>query len=585
MRYFLKKTSPSKKGVYLQIYYSNYTKGIGCRNHFYKKIGYVSDLIASGVEDPIAEALKEVDKLNAELINKPLQISDNPPLYNIGFFLIKSMFDKLNIDNYLNALAINFNCKYKFSDLFRTMVYSQVISPGSKLKAFEKVIPSIYDAQNYSYDQILDFTDFVGKNYHRFVEIINHGISENWDRDLNTAYFDCTNYYFEIDLQKDYLKKGPSKENRRDPLLGQALMLDANQIPIDTEFYPGNESEKPFLRNRIEDMKNRNNVTGKVIQVADKGLNCARNIYAAVVEADDGYIFSKSIRGKNVSKSLKEWILKEEDPISPWKLVYDKEGKLKYKYRTCNLLNNDKIYDNKEYEYSCKVEPNDDKETKFCVREKRILTFNPSLARKQREEILKQVDKLRTALSYKKVLKEELGDAAKFVNLKATTEDGEKVEIVSSIDEDKVNEALSLCGYNLLITSEINADPEAIYNTYHNLWRIEESFRVMKTYLDARPVFLSKKNTIFGHFLICYTALTIMRLLELKTFDDELAISRLFDFVRNCKVVKIKDGSYINCSSYSEELKQIKNKLGLSKLSNAFLSTTDIKNILETELD
>ncbi len=134
-------------------------------------------------------------------------------------------------------------------------------------------------------------------------------ISNEYKRNLEKVYFDCTNYYFEIDEENDFLRKGPSKENRKEPLLSQALMLDADQIPIDTEFFPGNQSEKPFLRNRVEDMKARNNVTGRVIQVADKGLNCARNIYSAVIEANDGYIFSKSIKGTSLTTEQKEWII------------------------------------------------------------------------------------------------------------------------------------------------------------------------------------------------------------------------------------------------------------------------------------
>ena len=416
--------------------------------------------------------------------------------------------------------------------------------------------------------------------------MLNHHISLLWKRNLNKVYFDCTNYYFEIDLENDFLKKGPSKENRRLPLMGQALLLDENQIPLDTEFYPGNESEKPYLRNRIEDMKNRNNVKGRIIQVADKGLNCARNIYSAVIEANDGYIFSKSIRGKSLSKVEKEWILTSDDDMNNWIDVRNSNGELIYKYKTAKSLTKSKrIVEYDTYTYKCKINIDDEKETEFAVKEKRIITYNPQLARKQRNEILKEVDKLKSVLSYKFAVKEEIGDAAKYLNFEAKDKDGIKVKIATSLNQEKIDEDLAYCGYNMLITSELDAPVEDIYKTYHNLWRIEESFRIMKTYLEARPVFLSNEDTIKGHFLICYFSLTLLRLLELKTFKDKIPIGQIIDFIRQYKITKNYDESYINNSTYSKTFEGIKEILGLSKLGNLYLSKRDIELLFKTDLD
>ena len=170
-------------------------------------------------------------------------------------------------------------------------------------------------------------------------------------------------------------------------------MLDADQIPLDTEFFPGNESEKPFLRKRVEEMKARNNVTGRIIQVADKGLNCARNIYSAVIEAQDGYIFSKSIKGTSLNKTQKEWILAEDDDLNKWITVRDNKGQIMFKYKTVKTIGRSKkVYDFGIYEYKCKLNPDDTQETRFTVKEKRIVTYNPELASKQRKEILKDVE-------------------------------------------------------------------------------------------------------------------------------------------------------------------------------------------------
>lgn len=588
MIYFLKKSTPSKKGLYLQIYsnfYDPITKKKNTKS--FKTLGYVSDLIEKGISDPVSYYTNVVKDMNKDLSSsKDIQITDSSSSKYAGHFLIKSMFDLLNMDNTLNIIASNFKCRYKFNEFFRDICYSQIISPGSKLKAFERILPNLYNANNYSYDQILDGINFIGGDYHKYIELLNHHISSIWERKMDKIYFDCTNYYFEIDLENDFLKKGPSKENRRLPLMGQALLLDSDQIPLDTEFYPGNESEKPYLRKRVEDMKSRNNVNGRVIQVADKGLNCARNIYSAVVEANDGYIFSKSIRGRNLSYEDKKWILTSDDDINKWINVYDYNGELLYKYKTAkNFTKSGKLVEYGKYRYKCKINPEDTNETEFCVKEKRIITYNPTLARKQRNEILREVEKLKGIISYKYAIREEIGDSSKYLNFEALDKDGMKIKIATSLNQDKIDEDLAYCGYNMLITSEIGAKPEDIYKTYHNLWRIEESFRVMKTYLEARPVFLSNEDTIKGHFLICYFSLTLLRLLELKIFEDKLPISQIIDFIRQYKITKNYDESYINNSTYNKTFEQIKKQLGLAKLGNLYLSKKDVDLLFQTELD
>jgi len=156
MIYFLKKTTPSKKGLYLQIYTNYYDPSTKTKKtKSYKALGYVSDLIENGIEDPITYYSNIVKDLNSELNNKKeIQISDVSLEKYAGHFLIKSMFDLLNMDKTINIVSSNFKPKYDFSLMFRTLCYSQILSPGSKLKAFERVIPNIYGSINYSYDQI-----------------------------------------------------------------------------------------------------------------------------------------------------------------------------------------------------------------------------------------------------------------------------------------------------------------------------------------------------------------------------------------------------------------------------------------------
>ena len=572
MRYFVKKSTPSKKGLYLQIYKTNYVPGKGNQNKSYKAIGYVSDLIASGIPDPVAYAQNLVDELNSDLPNrKEMKIGDISSSKNLGYFLIKSMIDYLDFDYILKLMSSNMKFHFNLSDFVRSMIYAQIVNPGSKHKAFEKVMPNIYGAESFSYDQILDTINYIGNDYQKFVELLNISIQKKWKRNTSNAYFDCTNYYFEIDLPKEDRQFGPSKEERHLPIIGQALLLDEDQIPIGMSLYPGNESEKPKIRESIENLKQRFDIDSRIVQVADKGLNCARNIYAASKEANDGYIFSKSVHGKNLSKQEKQRVLLENENHI-WNEVKDSNGKLIYKYKEC--------IDTFKYKFTNE----EGKCVEFDVKEKRVVSYNPSLARKQKAQIQKQIDKAISISSLKQASKEEYGDSIKYVNFTSIDKEGEVVKSVPSLNQEKIDEDLSFAGYNLLVTSEINKSAQDIYNTYHGLWRIEESFRVMKTYLEARPVYLQNKESIYGHFTICYMALTILRLIELKVFNDELPIGQIIEFIRNYNITETLEGSFINNATKSNTLSIIQKRYGLSKLDNIQLRKKDVENILTSEL-
>ena len=572
MRYFVKKSTPSKKGLYLQIYKTNYVPGKGNQNKSYKVIGYASDLIASGIPDPVAYAQNLVNELNSNLPNrKEMKIGDISSSKNLGYFLIKSMIDYLDFDYILKLMSSNMKFHFNLSDFVRSMIYAQIVNPGSKHKAFEKVMPNIYGTESFSYDQILDTINYIGNDYQKFVELLNISIQKKWKRNTSNAYFDCTNYYFEIDLPKEDRQFGPSKEERHLPIIGQALLLDEDQIPIGMSLYPGNESEKPKIRESIENLKQRFDIDSRIVQVADKGLNCARNIYAASKEANDGYIFSKSVHGKNLSKQEKQWVLLENEN-NIWNEVKDSNGKLIYKYKEC--------IDTFKYKFTNE----EGKCVEFDVKEKRVVSYNPSLARKQKAQIQKQIDKAISISSLKQASKEEYGDSIKYVNFTSIDKEGEVVKSIPSLNQEKIDEDLSFAGYNLLVTSEINKSAQDIYNTYHGLWRIEESFRVMKTYLEARPVYLQNKESIYGHFTICYMALTILRLIELKVFNDELPIGQIIEFIRNYNITETLEGSFINNATKSNTLSIIQKRYGLSKLDNIQLRKKDIENILSSEL-
>ena len=337
--------------------------------------------------------------------------------------------------------------------------------------------------------------------------------------------------------------------------------------------YPGNESEKPYIRKVIEEMKQRHNVSGKTIQVADKGLNCARNIYAAVKEANDGYIFSKSIHGKNLSEKEKKWVLLEND-TNVFSNYTDERGNISFRLKSC--------IDSFDYSFK-EIDPETGKEsvTRFSIREKRIVSYNPNLAKKQRLEIMKMVDKASKFSTYKNIAKDEPGDCAKYVDIITKDSAGKTIKPIIGLNKSKIDEDLKYAGYNLLVTSEVDMEPLQVYKTYHSLWKIEESFRLTKSYLDARPVYLQKKETIYGHFLICYLSLFLLRVLEIKCFKNKINSYDLINFMRDFRVVNKGDNTYINISRDQAINEKVKKLVGFSNLDALYLTKAEVDNFFQ----
>lgn len=572
MAYFLKK-SVTNKGIYLQIYESYRNKEKKQTSHkAFKSIGYVDDLMNDKIPDPISYYQDVVKKMNEkrkkEIEESKIKQIEVDPTKNLGYFLIKSVFNTLRVESHLNLLARIADKPYDLNEAITSLVSARVVSPCSKIKTMEEVIPSFLEPAHFSSDQLYDsILPFVGDEYERILEIINHAFNKKYGRKTDNVFFDGTNYYFEINKEKDDKRKGPSKENRADPIVSMGLLLDEEQIPLAMKMFPGNESEKPVMRNIISTMKEQNNINGRTIQVADKGLNCTKNICEALKNGD-GYIFSQSI--KRLSDQEKKWALLENDE-NKWLEVKDKDGTLLYKYKSCI----DK--------FSYKVDDGTNRPTTINLTQKRVVTFNPKLAEKKRYEINKMIEKARE-LNNSQAKRKEYGDAAKYVTFKAISNEGEVLDdtvVKATINQDKVNEDLKLAGYNLLVTSETKMRAEEIYKVYHRLWRIEETFRTLKSELDARPVYLQRQDSIYGHFLICYLAVFALRVLQIKEFKDEIHTNEIISFVRNLKVLKNGE-TYINLGS-KDKIKKINDRLGLN-LTNYFLTDKNIKKVLGFKL-
>ena len=525
MAYFLKQTKVYGR-VYLQISETVYNKKTKkSSNKCYKKIGYLDDLTSDKIPDPVTYYKEEVKKLNGkrnkELEEMKVQKIGEDPTRNFGYFIVKNLYNALEIEKELYPFKYMCDFAYPISSLIEALTYSRIVNPCSKLRTFNEVIPYLYEEYNFSLDQIYDGLNYIGSEYEKFIEVINYCVDKKYGRNTSKTYFDCTNYYFEIDFEKDDKQKGPSKENRPNPIIGQALLLDGDSIPLNMRMYPGNESEKPKIRELIKEMKEQNNIKGKTIQVADKGLNCGDNIYDALLNKD-GYIFSQSVL--QLEEKEKVWVLGNDDEHGRYEDVKDKDGNIIYRIKA--------LVD----EFPIRVTGKDGKKVIVSVKQKRVATYNPSLADKKKIEINKLVEKAK-GLCYSQAKKEEYGESSKYV--KFVDEEGKKASVL--INQEKIDKDLKYAGYNLIVSSEINMSKHEIYRVYHQLWKIENTFRIMKSELDARPIYLQKRESIYGHFLICYYAITLLRLLEEKVYKNVFSTYELIDLIRGFKLFKGED--------------------------------------------
>lgn len=510
---FSKKTT-NKKGLYLQIYESFYDPERGHTAHkSFNPIGYVHELQANGIDDPISFYQEEVNKLNQEFqaakqTKKAKLISDESPEKLLGYFPIKNINDKLSAKKYIDLMQTATDFRFNVFDMMSSLVYARLVHPCSKSKTYDEVIPRLFDSYDYSLNQLYDGLEYIGCEYEKIIEIYNH------------------------------------------------------QIPIGMKMFPGNQSEKPVIRTIIDGLKTRNSVSGRTIQIADKGLNCSENIFHAVKNGD-GYIFSKSV--KQLPEIERTWVLLPND----YKDVKNANGDVLYRIKECV----------DDFEYRIKDSSTGCYRT-IKLTEKRIVTYNPKLAKKQIYEIKKEVEKARL-LRASQAKKSEYGDCSKYVIFTPADKKGNDTDgkIKVTMNEDLIKKSLELAGYNMLVTSEISMPAKDIYNAYHNLWRIEESFRIMKSHLDARPVYLQKEDTIVGHFLICYLAVLLTRLLQFKVLKNNYSSEDIFDFIHDFRVAQISERKYINLTKATTFIKEFSALTNLP-LTSYFLSESEIKKML-----
>lgn len=568
MAYFLKRTN-TKKGLYLQIYESFYDPARRQTCHrSVRALGYEAELREAGVADPVAHFRAEVDAMNAERraerdAARARRVAGETPERALGYFPLKAVNEALGAAEDLRYLQLAAGFRFDLADMLSSLVYARAACPCSKSRTFGEVLPLLAEPRSFSLDQLYDGLAFVGAESRKVVEIYSSRAAALFGRDSSRCYFDCTNFFFEVDREDErgLRRKGPSKEGRKDPIVSLGLLLDADCVPVGMSVFAGNESEKPQLREVVAEAKRRGGLTGRTVRVADKGLNCAANVADAVLSGD-GYVFSKSVR--QLPEAERAWALSG----AGWEDVRGADGEVAWRFKEA------------VGDFRYEVEGEDGRKRAVELPEKRVVTYNPRLARKQLREIDRQVEKARS-LRLAGAKRSEYGDSARFVEFAAVDGEGEvdgEARVVATLNRKAIEKARACAGHNMIVTSETSMPARGVYETYHRLWRIEESFRAMKSQLDARPVYLQRTETIVGHFVVCYIAVLLLRLLQVKVLGDSLGTEELVGFVRGFRVVEASERRWVNISRDTPALRAMEGLTGLP-LGNYNLTKGDVDRI------
>lgn len=418
---------------------------------------------------------------------------------NYGYIVFSKVYHELEIDRFLKNARRHENFKFNTDAIMRLFVFCRLLSPGSKRDAVIKK-ERFFESFRFSLDDAYDALTHFDEKSAALQTHLHEKVSELYGRETDLVYYDVTNYYFEIDKQDDLRKKGYSKEHRSDPIVQMGLLMDRQGLPISYQLFSGNTHDSQTLMPMLTEIKQKYGVQ-RIISVADKALNSGDNIaYNTVL--GDGYIYSKSVRG--ASEDFKEWALSR----SGWHKTSE------------DYMVKSKVVPDAPIRVTVKQVGS--KKTKETVRleQKWVVVYSKKYALrakyKRGEAVAKALKMIKNPSKYRKNI--DYGAAGYIQNLKIDKETGEILNVNDTLilDEEKIADEAKYDGFYAVVSSELDTPAEQILAAYRGLWRIEDSFKVTKSVLGARPVFLRTKPHINAHFLICFVALLIARIVELK---------------------------------------------------------------------
>ena len=484
--------------------------------------------------------------------------------------ILDPLFSAIGLDELLASIKFSSDIQYDLQGLVRLLTYGRILEPASKIatvKQNEEYYKPLFKSSNG--DNVYDALDVIYENRRKIIQRMNTNIARGTGRKSDTVFYDVTNFFFETDdpdiceegEDKNLRQMGVSKENRKQPIVQLGLFLDRNGIPISLEVFPGNTLDHLTLRTAMKNTINTLDLD-RFILVADRGMYSGTNT-CHVTEQGNGYIVSKSLR--KTSKKELEWALSEDD--------MEHIGKdFKYKSRVITRTVTDENGNKKK------------------IQEKVVVYWSRAFYEKERHEnkvFLDFIEKLKANPSGFRVSAAQSKSLRKFMKKDVLNKDtGEVLDsrrLLSLIDEDKLNEFNELMGYYQIVSSELDMDAKEIIGRYHELTRIEDQFREMKSTLETRPVYVRTNEHIYAHLMVCFIALTLMRLIQYKItnkagykLDKEWSYgipgARISKALLNWKVDKLPGDLYRMENVQNEDIQTILKAFGIDVQPQLFTS-------------
>ncbi len=533
-----------------------------------KTIGYLDELYKK-YPDPIkhfekvAEDMTNKERLESETtitINYNSLLSENTnKLKNIGFAALSQIYHELGIDKFLINRERGIKAKFPLNNIMKLLVYERILNPSSKLSAYEN--RDLY-IENFDFplESVYRSLDIFSKQKEKLLLDIHENVNMKYGRDVSNVFYDVTNYYYHTEEETDLIARGYSKDRKGKPIIQMGLLLDKAGLPITYELFRGNTTDYETLLPVLSKLKQSFNLK-RAIVVADKGLNSGENKAYNIIKGD-GYIFSRSLRGTKADKEVKTYALNEEGYI--W-------------------INEDYKIKSRIYPTDIWVTNKDGKRVKVNIDEKHIIFYSEKHARrtkhKRNEVISKALELINSPSKYAKT--ENYGVLKYIKGMKLDRKTGElsleKKNSIPVLDEELIREEEKFDGYYSIVSSELDMSDTDIIETYKGLWKIEESFKITKTILMTRPIYVKTEAHIEAHFLSCFISLLIVRILEMK-LQKQYSPEKIINSLKKANVALLNQNIY-QTLYYDEILKLIDEELG-TNLNKEYQTTADIRRLI-----
>lgn len=528
--------SKSKNAILFYIIESTYI-GKKHSTRIVEKLGTLDEVkIKASGEDPYKWAknyaieLTRQDKENkrnivkyysqSKLIDKDINQS-----FNAGYLFLQKIYYSLGINNICNEIKDKYQFHYDLNNILSNLIYSRIIYPSSKLKALE-VSKNFLEQPTFSYNDILRSLEVLAKESDFIQSELYKNSLKYSKRNDKVLFYDCTNYYFEIEEEDNFRKYGKSKEHRPNPIISMGLFLDGDGIPLTFDTFEGSKNEQITLKPLEEKIINNFNNPMFVV-CTDAGLSSTAN-RKFNNKCNRKFVTTQSL--KKLKQFLKDWSL---DLSKGWHLSgSDKTFDISKLRDNADLVN--KYYDKVFYKERWIKEDG--------IEQRLIITFSPKFQEYQRHIREKQISRAINIIENnpKKIKSNNENDPKRFIEVISTTKDGEVAESSSYIlNQEKINDEAKYDGLYAVCTN-LEDSVEEIIKINKRRWEIEESFRIMKSEFKARPVYLSREDRIKAHFLTCFLSLVIFRYLE-KKLDEKYTVSKIIDTLKNYELNLVRN--------------------------------------------